>query len=187
MKLKGNAARLLLLLWLITCFVASAITTPGALLAGMAIIALAFRRRAVRPAKRALCTAVPLTLAILLLTWAYARWILHHPPDLQAYSALLLRTMLIAWWSFAVMETADLLSALAPWPTFSRLLVLTLAQIHSLRLLVRESWLGLQSRLPRKPSVRDGLANASGVTATMVALSARNARDIADALRSRGF
>jgi hypothetical protein len=35
--------------------------------------------------------------------------------------------------------------------------------------------------------VRDGLSNAGGVTATMLTLSARNARDISDALRSRGF
>jgi len=79
------------------------------------------------------------------------------------------------------------MGALAPWPTLSRLLVVTLAQIHSLRLLARESWLGLRSRLPRKPSAIDGLRNAGGVTATMLTLSARNARDVSDALRSRGF
>jgi cobalt/nickel transport system permease protein len=108
-------------------------------------------------------------------------------PDIQAYAALALRAGLLAFMTFAVLAAVDLMSALAPWPTLSRLLVVTLAQIHALRLLVRESWLGLQSRLPRKPSARDGLANAGGVTATMLTLSTRNARDISDALRSRGF
>jgi cobalt/nickel transport system permease protein len=56
-----------------------------------------------------------------------------------------------------------------------------------LRLLARESWLGLQSRLPRKPSARDGLRNAGGVTATLLTLATRNAREISEALRSRGF
>jgi cobalt/nickel transport system permease protein len=130
---------------------------------------------------------VPLCLAILLLTWVHARLVLHVSPDLHAYAALALRTALIAFSTFAVLGAVDLMGALAPWPTLSRLLVVTLAQVHSLRLLARESWLGLRSRLPRKPSAIDGLRNAGGVTATMLTLSARNARDVSDALRSRGF
>jgi cobalt/nickel transport system permease protein len=106
---------------------------------------------------------------------------------LHAYAALALRTALIAFLTFAVLGAVDLFAALAAWPTLMRLLVVALAQIHALRLLARESWLGLQSRLPRKPSISDGLANAGGVTATMLTLSTRNAREIADALRSRGF
>jgi cobalt/nickel transport system permease protein len=187
MKLRGPRARAALLAWLVACFVVSAVTSPITLVAGILTVALLFRGRAVRAAKRALLTAVPFTLAILLLTWVHARWLLHTPPDVRAYAALLLRAALIAFSTFAVLDTVDLFSALSPWPAFSRLLVMTLAQIHALRLLTHESWLGLQSRLPRKPSVRDGLANAGGVTATMLVLSAHNARDIADALRSRGF
>ena len=187
MKLRGRGARAILLAWLVACFVVSATTSPIMLAAGILAVALLFRHRAARAAKRALLTAVPFTLAILLLTWLHARWLLHTPPDVHAYAALLLRAALIAFSTFAVLDAVDLFSALSPWPTFSRLLVMTLAQIHSLRLLARESWLGLQSRLPRKPSARDALANASGVTATMLVLSTRNARDIADALRSRGF
>ncbi len=187
MKLQGRIGRFALLGWLLACFVFSAITDLLLLAGGIVAVVLVFRGQAARAAKRALSTAVPVTVAILALTWAHARWILQVSPDLIAYAALALRAGLLAFLTFAVLGAVDLLSALAPWPTLLRLLVVTLAQIHALRLLARESWLGLQSRLPRKPSVRDGLSNAGGVTATMLTLSARNARDISDALRSRGF
>jgi cobalt/nickel transport system permease protein len=187
MKLPVRQARFTLIGWLLACFVFSAITDLFVLGGGIVAVALVFRGQAVWAAKRALSTAVPLTLLMLALTWAYSRWVLRTSPDLDAYAALALRAGLLAFLTFAVLRAVDLLSALAPFPMLSRLLVVTLAQIHALRLLARESWLGLQSRLPRKPSARDALANAGGVTATLLTLSARNARDISDAMRSRGF
>ena len=187
MKLGARGSRIVLLAWLVACFGFSAVNNLAVLAGGLAAVAICFPRQAARAARRTLFTAAPLSLAILLLTWAHARFVLHVAPDLHAYAGLALRAVLIAFATFAVLGVVDLLGALAPWTTLSRLLVVTLAQIHSLRLLARESWLGLQSRLPRKPSVRDGLANAGGVTATMLTLSARNARDITDAMRSRGF
>ena len=187
MKLSGRQGRFVLLAWLSACFFFSAVTDMRVLSAGMLAVVLVFRGRAARAAKRALVTVAPLTLTILALTWAHARWVLNTSPDLHVFASLALRTLLLAFLTFAVLGAVDLLGALAPWPTLSRLLVVTLAQIHALRLLVRESWLGLQSRLPRKPSVRDALANAGGVTTTLLTLSTRNARDISDAMRSRGF
>jgi cobalt/nickel transport system permease protein len=187
MKHKDRTARYVLLVWLIGCFAFSAVTEPWLLLAGIAAVALVFRRQAARAARRTLTTAAPVTVAMLALTWAHAWWILHVSPSLYTYAALALRAGLLTFATFAVLEAVDLMSALAPWPTLGRLLVVTLAQIHALRLLARESWLGLQSRLPRKPSARDGLANAGGVTATMLTLATRNAREISEALRSRGF
>jgi cobalt/nickel transport system permease protein len=41
--------------------------------------------------------------------------------------------------------------------------------------------------MPRQPGLLDLIRGASGITAALFALSARNARDIADAMRSRGF
>jgi cobalt/nickel transport system permease protein len=187
MKLRGRNARFALVGWLMACFTFSAITDPLLLSAGIVAVALVFPRHALPAAKRTLTTAAPVTLAILTVTWAHAWWILDVSPNLHAYAALALRAGLLTFGTFAMLGAVDLLSALAPWPTLSRLLVVTLAQIHALRLLARESWLGLQSRLPRKPSARDGLANAGGVTATMLTLSTRNAREISEALRSRGF
>jgi cobalt/nickel transport system permease protein len=69
----------------------------------------------------------------------------------------------------------------------TRLLVIILGQIHALRLLVTESLLGLRSRLPRKPGALDVVRSAGGVTATLLTLASKNARDISDAMRSRGF
>jgi cobalt/nickel transport system permease protein len=187
MKLSARKSRIVLAAWVLASFAFSAVSNLAVLAGAIVAVALLFPRQAPRAARRALVTAVPLSLAILLLTWAYTAFLLHTAPDLRAYAALALRATLIAFTTFTVLGAVDLLAALAPWPTFSRLLVITLAQIHALRLLARESWLGLQSRLPRKPSALDGLRNSGGVTATMLTLANRNARDIADALRSRGF
>ncbi|HEX7507801.1 MAG TPA: hypothetical protein VF550_13580 [Polyangia bacterium] len=187
MRLDARKSRLVLLAWFTACFVFSAIGNLTLLAGLIALIALLFPRQAPQAARRALVTAAPISLAILLLTWAHARLVLQVHPDLHAYAALAMRTTLIAFSTFAVLGRVDLFGACSPWPTLSRLLVVTLAQIHALRLLVLESWLGLKSRLPRKPSALDGLRNAGGVTATLLTLSERNARDISDALRSRGF
>ena len=187
MRLDARKSRLVLLAWFSACFAFSAIANLAVLAGLIAFVAILFPRQAPRAARRTLLTATPITLAILLLTWAHAHFVLHVQPDLRAYAALALRASLIAFATFSVLGRVDLLGALSPWPTLSRLLVVTLAQIHALRLLALESWLGLHSRLPRKPTALDGLRNAGGVTATLLTLSARNAREISDALRSRGF
>ncbi len=101
--------------------------------------------------------------------------------------ALNLRGVLLAFLALAVLARADVLRALAPWPWATRLLVVTLAQVHALRLLVRESRLGLRSRLPRRPRTREVVRGAGAITGTLLVLSGRNARDVADALRARGF
>jgi len=108
-------------------------------------------------------------------------------PPPEPFAALALRTAVIGFASFSVLDRVDLMRALAPFPTLSRLLVVTLAQIHALRLVATESRQGLASRMPRKPGVLDLVRGAGGITAALFTLSARNARDIADAMRSRGF
>jgi cobalt/nickel transport system permease protein len=187
MRLDARKSRLVLLAWFVACFVFSALSNLALLAGALACVAILLPRQAPHAARRALVTVVPISLAILLLTLAHAHFVLHTEPDLRAYAALALRASLIAFLTFAVLGRVDLLGALSPWPTLARLLVVALAQIHALRLLALESWFGLKSRLPRKPTALDGLRNAGGVTATLLTLSARNARDIADALRSRGF
>lgn len=187
MKLRGRLARGVLSVWLIGCFAFSAVSNLAVLGAALLAVAVLLPRQALRAARRTLLVAVPLVFGVLLLTWLHARFVLGQVPDLHAYAALLLRAALLGFATFSVLAAVDLWSALAGWPTLTRLLVVSLAQIHALRLLARESWLGLQSRLPRKPRARDGLANAGGITATMLTLANRNARDIADAMRSRGF
>lgn len=179
--------RVLLVSWFIACFVFSAITDVrwlAGLLLGMGLL---FCRQAGRAARRTLFSAVPITLLIIGASWAWTSLVLHQTPDGFAYAALGLRTILIAFTSFAVLARVDLLAALAPWPTLTRLLIIILAQVHALRLLVTESWLGLRSRLPRRPGAMDTLRGAGGITATLFTLAHRNARDITDAMRSRGF
>ena len=179
--------RVLLATWFVACFVFSAITNVCWLAGLLLAMGALFWRQAGRAARRTLLSAVPVTLLIIGASWAWTRLVAHQSPDSYAYAALALRTTLIAFTSFAVLARVDLLAALAPWPTLLRLLVITLGQIHALRLLVTESWLGLRSRLPRKPGALDTLRGAGGITATLFILANRNARDISDAMRSRGF
>jgi cobalt/nickel transport system permease protein len=112
---------------------------------------------------------------------------LGRPPRVAPFAALAARTALIAFVTFSVLRRVNLLLAAAPFPTLARLLVLCLAQIHALRLLVTESALGLRSRLPRRPGTRDVVQGSGAVTVALLTLSARNARDISEAMRARGF
>jgi energy-coupling factor transporter transmembrane protein EcfT len=187
MKLGPRGERMLLLLWLAACFAYSAITDPVVLLILLGTMALAFWRQAPRAARRTLLSAVPLTLALVAASWAYTSLYAHADPPWRAYLGLALRTTLIAFTTFAVLQRVNLLRAFAPWPALMRLLTITLAQIHALRLLAVESRLGLRSRLPRKPTALLALRNAGGVTTTMLTLSHRNAQEISEAMRARGF
>ncbi len=179
--------RWLLCGWLAAAFAISALRDLRLLSAAALLAALLFRRglgrNLLRTARAVLPVALGLSLASLLfLRLAAGAW-----PPLAPFAALALRTGLIGLVTFSVLDRVDLLGALAPFPALSRLLVVTLAQIHALRLLLRESGDGLRSRLPRRPGPLGLLRNAGGITAALFALAGRNARDIADAMRSRGF
>jgi cobalt/nickel transport system permease protein len=186
-RLGPRKSRWLLAAWFAACFVFSGLTDPVWLAALLGAMALVFWKQAPAAARRTAVSAVPLALFLVLASWGWVRFVVHQSPDLRAYAALALRTTLIAFTSFAVLARVDLLAALAPWPTPTRLLVIILGQVHALRLLVTESLLGLRSRLPRKPRALDAVRGAGGITATLLTLASKNARDISDAMRSRGF
>ena len=173
--------------WLVAAFAISAMTDLRALAAVAAGAALAFHRGLARNVRRVARSAVPISAGLAAASWAFLLAVQRRPPPLEPFAALVLRTVVIAFLGFAVLERANLFRALAPWPTATRLLVVTLAQIHALRLLATDSLQGLRSRLVRKPRARDVVRGAGGITAAMFTLSIRNARDVADAMRSRGF
>jgi cobalt/nickel transport system permease protein len=172
--------------WAVSIFALSALTGLAALGAASGAALLLFRQGALRELRRVAMTVVPLSLGLSLASWTWL-WLLGRPPPVAPFAALTVRAGLIAFTTFSVLRRVDLLRALAPFPVASRMLVLCLAQIHALRLLVTESALGLRSRLPRKPGTRDVVRSSGGVTVALLTLSARNARDIGDAMRSRGF
>lgn len=177
----------LLAAWAVLVFALSAVTDLRALAAAGAAALLLFRRGAPRALRRVAVAVLPLAAGLSLASWAWLRLVAAEPPPIAPFLSLVARTALIAFASFSVLDRVRLLPALAPVPALGRLLVLTLAQIHALRLVATESALGLRSRLPRKPGTLDLVRNAGAVTAALLALSARNARDVADAMRSRGF
>ena len=180
-------SRWLLAAWAVSVFALSAVTDLR-VLAGAALLAPALLwRGAATVLRRCLVTIVPFVGVLVLASWAWVRLVQGAWPPWPPYAALALRAVLIAFLTFSVLRRVDLLRAVAAWPTVSRLLVVTLAQVHALRLLATESLQGLKSRLPRKPRARDAVRGAGGVTATLVLLATRNARDVTDALRSRGF
>ncbi len=182
-----RASRALVVGWVAAVFVISAMTDVRALAAVASGVLLVFRSGLVRNLRRAARSVVPISVGLSAVSWAVLYVVERARPDVEPFVALALRTTLIAFLTFAVLDRANLFHAFEPWPTLTRLLVVTLAQIHALRLLATDSLQGLRSRLVRKPGPRDVLRSAGGVTAAMFTLSTRNAREISDAMRSRGF
>lgn len=182
-----RASRALVVGWLVAAFAVSALTDLRAICAAAAITAAVFHRGLLRNLRRTVRSVVPISVGFSAVSWVFLFAVHRAAPPIQPFLALALRTAVIGVVTFSVLDRADLFRALAPWPTATRLLVVTLAQIHALRLLATDSLQGLRSRLVRRPGARDVLRGAGGATATMFTLSARNARDISDAMRSRGF
>ena len=186
MPAEPRRSQAILAAWTLSAFSLSAATDPRVL--GVAALAsvLLFRRGAWVVARRVAVGVLPFALGLPLASWLWIAWRDGAPP-VAPFAALELRAALIAFGTLSVLRRVDLLRAAAPFPTLSRLLVLSLAQIHALRRLATESALGLRSRLPRRPRTRDVVGGAGAVTVALLTLSARNARDVGDALRSRGF
>jgi cobalt/nickel transport system permease protein len=180
-------SRALVLGGLAALFAVSALTDLRALAAAAAAATLLFRRGLGRNLARAARSVLPVTLALSALSWGFLWLVRGDRPDAAPFLALALRTAILAFVTFSVLDRANLFRALEPWPTASRLLVVTLAQIHALRLVASESRDGLRSRLVRPPRARDVVRNAGGLTAALFSLSTRNAREITEAMRSRGF
>lgn len=186
-RLHPPAGRLLLAGGFAAAFALSAVSDPRALaVAGLAVAAL-FPRGLARNAGRALRSVLPVAGGLALAGAAWLRISTGSWPSASPFLALVLRATIIALLSCCLLDRVDLLRALAPFPAASRLLVVTLAQIHALRLVATDSLDGLRSRLPRKPGAVDAVRSAGGVTGALFTLSARNAREVSEALRARGF
>lgn len=179
--------RLMIASWLVGLFALSA-QSDVRLLGLVALLALlVLHRGALRALLRTAVSVVPITLGLSLVSAVVLRLTSDTWPALEPFLALAIRTALMGFITFSVLNRVHLLRALDPYPTLARLLVLTLAQIHALRLVARESREGFTSRMPRRPGAFEVLRNAGGITATLFALAVRNARDITDAMRSRGY
>jgi cobalt/nickel transport system permease protein len=179
--------RALLVAWIAASFGLSALTDLRALSIAAVAALLLLHRGAVASLRRVLVAVVPLTAGLSAASFGWLRLSTGAWPHAAPFVALALRASLIAFVTFSVLARVELLRALAPYPTLTRLVVVTLAQIHALRLLATESLLALRSRLPRRPGAGDVVRGAGGITATLFTLAARNARDVTDAMRSRGF
>jgi cobalt/nickel transport system permease protein len=174
-------------LWLIAAFALSAVSNLRVLLVLGAVAPVVLWRGCGRAAGRTLVTVAPAVSIVVLASWGWLALVDHQLPAWRPYAALALRALLITFLSFSMLARVDLLAALRPFATATRLLVITLAQIHALRLLYAESRLGLQSRLLGRPGVRDVVRGAAGISGTLFTMATRNAREISEAMRSRGF
>jgi cobalt/nickel transport system permease protein len=186
MPAEPRRSQAFLVAWAASIFALSAVADLRALSLATLAALLLFRRGALREARRVLVGVAPFALGLSAASWGWLA-VRGEAPPASPFAALALRTVLIAFVTFSVLRRVELLRALAPFPTLSRLLVLSLAQVHALRLLATESALGLRSRLPRRPRTRDVLRSSGAITVALLTLSARNARDVGDAMRSRGF
>jgi cobalt/nickel transport system permease protein len=179
-------SRALLAGWLAASFALSAVRDWRVLAAALLLALVAFRAGAGAHLRKVARLALPLSALASAATLAFDRLAGRAGADAGAIAALNLRTVLLAFLALAVLARADVLRALEPWPAASRLLAVALGEIHALRLLAVDSRLGLRSRLPRRPGTGEVVRGAGAVTGTLLLLSARNARDVADALRARG-
>lgn len=186
-RLKARASRWLILGWLGTSYACSGITHLPTLLGLWLLAVFIFYRQARTAARKTILSAVPITISLILASALWVRLLQNQPLPWPAYAGLALRSTLITFLGFAVLARVNLLDALEPFPMLTRLLVIVLAQIQALRRLITESRLGLTSRLPRKANSKDMVQSGGAITASLFSLSTRNAQDIADALRSRGF
>ncbi|HZY01856.1 MAG TPA: hypothetical protein VFF02_00040 [Anaeromyxobacteraceae bacterium] len=173
-------------LWLAAAFAASAMADPAVLGAAWGAALLLLRRGAGRHLRRALLLAAPLSAAAALAAWLWARLAGLPLPEPEALAAMVLRPPLIAFLGLAMLARLDPFRALGAWPAATRLLAVVLGQVHALRLLSEESALGLRSRLPARPRVGQVVGGAGAITGALLGLAVRNARDVGDALRSRG-
>lgn len=186
-RLGPGAARLLLAAWLAASFALSAVADARVLAVASAAALALLARGAGRHLLRVARVVLPLSLGASAAGFAFDRLAGRPGAGWEALVALNLRAALLAFLALAVLARVDVLRAVAPWPWATRLLVVVLAQIHALRLLAVESRLGLRSRLPRRPRTGEVVRGAGTITGTLVVLAGRNARDVADALRARGF
>lgn len=186
-RLPPSRSRVLLAAAVVAVFAVSALRDLRGLAVCSVVAVVLFRRGFASTLRRVLLSVVPVTLALSLVSCLWLRLVTGAWPDFTPFAALALRAGLIAFVTFAVLDRVDLLRAVAPFPALSRLLVITLAQIHALRLVATDSLEGLKSRLPRKPGALDVVRGAGGITAALFTLSLRNARETSDAMRSRGF
>lgn len=172
--------------WAAAVFALSTVKDPWLLAVLLAAALGLLRRGAGRALRRLLAGLLPAAVGLAGASYAWLAWIGPRPAA-APFVALVLRSALIAFLTLSVIARADLLRAAAPFPVLSRLLALCLAQIHALRLLVTESAEGLRSRLPGRPRTRDVVHGSGAVTVALLSLSARNAREVGEAMRSRGF
>jgi cobalt/nickel transport system permease protein len=180
-------ARAALAAWLLATFALSAVTDWRVLAAASALALALLARGAGAHVRRVGRVVLPLSLGASLAAWAIDRLAGRAGPGWDAFAALNLRAALLAFLALAVLARVDVLAAADRWPWATRVLVVVLAQIHALRLLATDSLLGLRSRLPHRPRAREVVRGAGPITATLLVLSGRNARDVADALKARGF
>ncbi len=179
--------RALLAGWLAASFALSGVTGWRVLAAASAVALAVLARGAGRHLARVARLVLPLSLGASAAAYGFDRLAGRPGAGWEALLALNLRAALLAFLALAVLARVDVLRAVAPWPWATRVLVVALAQIHALRLLAVESRLGLRSRLLRRPRTTEVVRGAGAITGTLVVLSGRNARDVADALRARGF
>lgn len=173
--------------WLAASFGLSAVTDWRLLAVASAAALVLLARGAPAHLGRVARLVLPLSAGASALGFGFDRLAGRPGAGWEALLALNLRAALLAFLALAVLARVNVLRAVAPWPWATRLLVVALAQIHALRLLAVESRLGLRSRLARRPTTGQVVRGAGAITGTLLVLSTRNARDVADALRARGF
>ncbi len=107
--------------------------------------------------------------------------------DASVLLRLNLRTFALTLTTLALVRRVNLAAALAPYPTLSFLLTLTLGQIGALRRAAEELRLAWTSRTPVRPAPTTARHQAAAATEALLRRAQTRARDTGEAMRSRGL
>ncbi len=97
-----------------------------------------------------------------------------------------LRVLLMVFLGFWLVRRVNLLQALAPWPTATLILALTLGQIETCRRLLADFRLAFMSRHPEPAGLRARVRHGASQVITVLDKSLAASTEASQALRSRG-
>lgn len=157
---------------------------PVVLAAGLGACLLAARHRAWRLARRTLAAVVVFNLSVSLGYGVLALWQGRFQPE--TLLLLNLRVCLLVFLGFWLIETVDLISALARFPLLQWVLALAIGQIRTFERLTQDFRLAFASRNPRPPAMLARSRHAAAQAQTLMDKAMASASESALAMRSRG-
>jgi cobalt/nickel transport system permease protein len=181
---KINQHALFLFFYIVIIFTISSMT-DYLILTGIFIIAMiVFYRDAVSMLKKTVLLIAPFSIVLTVATLIYG--IINNIAQLDLIISFNIRSLLITFLTFNFIRRVNLFEAFGFSKLFITIISIAMGQISTYRRLINDFYLGLKSRMLKKPSLTKTLRASSGITGSLLNLSLHHSREVADALKSRG-